>query len=70
MPANMPKVEAHASNKSFMSDYCRFAQDVLSLPLMEGFDADFDLGVEQIDSSPSDGPQKQFVLYANSVLWL
>ena len=48
MPANMPKVEAHASNKSFMSDYCRFAQDVLSLPSMEGFDADLTWGLNKV----------------------
>jgi len=42
-----PRVEAHASNDSTMSEYCRFAQSVLSLAPMEGFDADFDLGIEQ-----------------------
>ena len=47
MPHNMPKVEAHASNESAISNYCRFAQVVLSLLPMEGFDADFDLGVKQ-----------------------
>ena len=34
-PPSMPKVEAHASNDSAMSDYYKFAQAVLSLPLME-----------------------------------
>ena len=38
-----------------MSDYCRFAQAILSLPPMEGLDADFDLGVEQVNSSSSNG---------------
>jgi len=47
MPPNMPKVKAHIFKESSMSDYCRFAQAILSLPPMEGFDADFDLGVEQ-----------------------
>ena len=55
MPPNMSKVEAHISNEFSMSDYCRFAQAVLSLPPMEGFDADFDLRVEGVDSSLSDG---------------
>jgi len=34
-----------------MSDYCIFAQAVRSLPPGEGFDTDFDLGVEQGDGS-------------------
>ena len=42
----MPEVETYASSESSMSDYCRFAQAVLSLPHMEDFDVDFDLGVE------------------------
>jgi len=33
MSPSIPKVEAHASNKSAMSNCCRFAQAVLSLPL-------------------------------------
>jgi len=33
MPPNMPKVEVHIYNESSMSDYYRFAQAVLSLPL-------------------------------------
>ena len=69
MPPNMPKVEAHTSNESSMSDYYRFAQAILSLPLMEGFEAVFDLGVEQVDSSPSDGLRMRFILYADSALW-
>jgi len=68
MSPNMPKVEAHTSNESSMSDYCRFAQAVLSLPLMEGIDANFDLGVEQIDSSPSDELRMQYVLCADNGL--
>jgi len=32
MPPSIPKVEAHTSNESAMSDYCRFAQAALSLP--------------------------------------
>ena len=55
MPPNLPKVEAHICNASSMGDYCRFVQTVLSLPLVEGFDADFDLGVEQVESSLSAG---------------
>jgi len=55
MPPNIPKVEAYAFNESTMSDYCMFAQVVLSLHLMEGFDADFDLRVEQSESGQSDG---------------
>ena len=51
MPPNTPKVEVLVPNKFSMNDYCRFAQTVLSMPPMEGFDADFDLGVEQVDSN-------------------
>jgi len=51
MLPDIPNIEAHASNEYAMSDYCTFAQAVLSLPPMEGFDADFDLGVELGDSS-------------------
>ena len=39
------------------------------MPALEVFDADFDLGVEQVDGSPSDGPKEQFVLYADGALW-
>ena len=69
MPPNKPDVEAPASNESSMSDYYRFAQTVLSMPPVEGFDADFDEGVERVDDNPSDGPQERFVLYADSALW-
>jgi len=61
IPPNKPEVEAPIFNESSMSDYCRFAQAILSMPSMEGFDADFDVGVERIDDSPSDGPQERFV---------
>ena len=56
MPPNKLKVEAPISNESSMSDYCRFAQIVLSMPPVEGFDADVDVGVRRVDDSPSDGP--------------
>ena len=52
-----------------MSDYCRFAQAVLSMPPMEEFDVEFDLGVEQVDCDPLDRPRACFVLYANNALW-
>jgi len=68
MPPNKPEVDASVPNESSMSDYCRFAQTVLSMPPMEGFDADFDVGVEQVDGSPSDGPQERFVLYDDNIL--
>ena len=69
MPPSIPKVEAHTSNMSAMSDSCRFSQVVLSLLPIEGFDIDFDLGVEQGDSSLSDWLRKQLVLYADSTFW-
>jgi len=69
MPPSIPKVDAHASNESTVRDYCRFAQVVLSLPPTEGFDADFDPGIEQGDSGQSDRPCTWFVLYADNALW-
>jgi len=52
-----------------MSDYCRFAQVVLSLPPMEGVDLDFNLGIEHDDSGPSNGARYRFILYADNTLW-
>ena len=68
MPSNKSKVEVPVSNESSMSNYCRFAHIVLSMPLVEGFDADFDVGVERVDNSLFDGPHERFVLYADSAL--
>jgi len=62
MPPSIPKVEAYASNEFAMSDYYRFAQSVLSSPPIEGFDVDFDLGVEQGNSSQSNGLRKRVCL--------
>jgi len=69
VPPSIPMVEAHASNEYAMSEYCTFAQAVLSLPPMEGFDVDFDLGIEQGDSGQSDRPRARFILYDNGTLW-
>jgi len=41
-----------------MSDYCRFVQTVLSMPYVAGFDTDFDVAVEWVTDSPSDGPKE------------
>ena len=69
MPPKKLEVEALVSNEYSMTDYCRFAQTVLSTPPVEGFDVDFDIAVERVGDSPSDRPQDQFVLYADSALW-
>ena len=69
MPPNMPMVEASVPNESSMSDYCRFAQAVLSMPPMEGFNVEFDLGVKQVDSDTPDRARVRLVLYANNALW-
>ena len=69
MPPYKPKVEAPVSNDSSISEYCKFAQVVHSMPPLEGFDADFDVGVEQVDDSLSDGLREHFVLYADGALW-
>ena len=50
-PPNMANVDVHASNEFALSNYCRFAQAIHSLPPMKGFNADFDLGVKQGDST-------------------
>jgi len=36
---------------------------------LQGFDADFDVGVEQVDGSSPDGPRERSVLYADGALW-
>ena len=41
MPPNTPEVKVPMPNESSISDYCIFAQAVLSMPPMEGFDAEF-----------------------------
>ena len=69
MPPNKPKVEAPVSNDSSLSEYCRFARVVHSMPPLKGFDADFDVGAEQVDVSSYDGPREQFVLYVDAELW-
>ena len=48
MPPNKPEVEALIFNESSMSDYCRFAQTVLCMPPVEGFDVDFDVGLDEL----------------------
>ena len=69
MPRSKPKVEALISNDFSISEYCRFARIVLSVPPLEGFNADFDAGFEQVDVSSSDGPREQLVVYVDSALW-
>ena len=39
------------------------------MPPLKGFNADFDVGVDQVDDSSSDGPRKRFVLYTDGALW-
>ena len=39
------------------------------MPSLEGFNADFDVGVEQVDDSRYNGPRERFVLYTNGTLW-
>jgi len=58
IPPNKPEVKAPVSNKSSMSDYHRFAQTILSMALVEGFDVNFVVRVEQVADSSSDGPQE------------
>jgi len=69
IPPNMPKAKVFVANESAMSYYCRLAQAVLFMPLIEGSNADFDLGVEQVDHCPPDRLRMHFVLYADNALW-
>ena len=39
------------------------------MPPLEAFDANFDVGVKQLDGNSSDGLRERFVLYADSALW-
>jgi len=68
MPPNQPDIEAPSSNDSLLSEYCTFARIVHSMPLLESFNADFDVGVEQVDGSPSDGLRERFVLYGDGAM--
>jgi len=52
----MPEIEVPIPIESPMSDYCRFTEAIFSMPPMKGFDANFDLGVEQVDSNSPDRP--------------
>ena len=65
-PPSIPEVEAYTSNESSMSDYCRFAQVVRSLPPREG--VGLDLRIEHDDSGPFDGAHYRFVLYTDNML--
>jgi len=69
MPPSKLEVEAPASNDSSLSEYCRFGRVAHSMLPLERFDADFDIGVKQVDVSLSDAPREQFVLYADGALW-
>jgi len=69
MPPNKLKVEAPVSNDYSMSEYYRFVQVFHSMPPLEGLGANFDVAVEQVDGSPSDGRRELFVLYADGALW-
>jgi len=68
MPPNQPEIETPTSNDSPLSDYCRFARVVHSMLPLKGFDADFDVGVEQVDGSSSDRLREQSTLYADGAL--
>jgi len=58
MPHSKPEVEVPISNDSSISEYCRFVRVVRSIPPLEGFDANFDVGVEQVDVSPCEGQER------------
>ena len=55
MPFKKSRVEAPVFNEPSINNYYKFAQTVLYVAPMQGFDADFDVGVEQVDDSLSNG---------------
>jgi len=57
MPPSKLEVEAPVSNDSLISECCRFARVVHSVPLLEGFDAEFDVRVKQVNVTPSTGQE-------------
>jgi len=68
MPPNKPDIEALfliISQQVSITDLHK----LFTLCPLEGFHADFEVEVEQVDGSPSDGQREQFVLYANGLLW-
>ena len=54
IPPSIIEERSSAFNECSLSAYCRCAQSLKSLPLIEGIDFDFDLGIE-IGSGPFEG---------------
>ena len=69
MPSNIPEVKVSLANEIFMNNYYRFAQAFLPMPPMEGFDVDFDLGVEHVHSDSPNRALVRFVLYVDNAFW-
>jgi len=67
-PPSMIEDETNVTNEVSMSDYCKFAQIVQSMPQIGDIEHDFDLGVE-LRSGSSDGAQYKFILYMDRVKW-
>jgi len=62
MPPNKTKVEAPIFNDSSISEYCRFAQVIHSMPPLE---VSMSILIEQVDDSPFNGLRERLVLYAD-----
>ena len=69
VPPNIPKATTYASNKSTMSDYCRFAQTVLSLPPMKDLKWTLIWRLNKLTVARMMEQPMWFVLYASSALW-
>jgi len=68
MPPSMIEDETYATNDVSMSDYCKLAKIMQSMPQIDDNKHDFDLGVE-LRSGPSSGAQYEFILYTDRVKW-
>ena len=66
MPPSILNEETYATNEVSMSDYCRFAQVMQSMPAIDNMECDFDIGVK-LTSGPSDRARYNFIWYTNHI---
>ena len=59
-PPSIVEDETYATNEVSMSDYCRFAQVVQSMPQIDDIEHDFDFGVK-LRSGLFDGAKYKFI---------
>ena len=68
MPPSIVEDKTYATNEVSMSDHCKFAQVVQSIPQIDDIKYDFDLIVKH-RSGPSDGPHYKFILHMDHIKW-